>query len=34
LRASAALESSPGFIGPMLVSASPAIEADWALEVK
>ena len=33
LRASAALEELPRLIVPMLVSAGPAIEADWALEV-
>ena len=30
----AALEELPRFIVPMMVSAGPAIEADWALEVK
>ena len=29
----AALEKLPRFVVPMLVSAGPAIEADWALEV-
>jgi hypothetical protein len=29
-----ALEEFPRFVVPMLVSAGPAIEADWALDVK
>ena len=34
LRALRRARELPRFVVPMLVSAGPAIEADWALEVK